>query len=100
MPSGEYYRGGSSLTPRPNDVRVDPRTGLLEPTRGVSVLDKPEGLERFGGAYRVAATPDNLRIIRRGRDPHHYEIVPAYPMTQAEYEDALNQVVLDPVERS
>jgi hypothetical protein len=41
--------------------------------------------------------PDNLRIIQRGRDPHHFEIVPAAPMTRAEYEAALGQISLTPV---
>jgi hypothetical protein len=92
-----FYRGGPSLTPRPGDVRVDPATGLLQPTHGVSVFDRPDGLERFGGAHRLDAIPDNLRVIQRGRDQHHHEIVPAVPMTQAEYADSLAKIVLTPV---
>jgi hypothetical protein len=92
----DYYRGGNSLTPRPQDVRIDPATGLLLTTHGVFVFDRPDGLERFGGAFRVTAIPDTLKIIRRGRNPHHFEIVPAQPMTLADYEAALGQIVLVP----
>ncbi len=62
MPSGEFYRGGNSLKPRSQDVRIDPTNGLLRPTHGISVFDEPEGLDRFGGAYRVTGVPDTLRL--------------------------------------
>lgn len=97
MAGGVFYRGGSGLVPRPGDTRVDPATGLLHTTRGVSVADRPDGLDRFGGAHVVTNVPDSLHIIQRGRDPHHFEIAPATPMTPAEYETALRQIVLVPV---
>ncbi len=97
MPILEYYRGGTSLKPGPRDVRIHRATGLVQTTHGVSVSDRPNNLERFGGAYRVVALPDNLKIVQRGRDPHHFEIVAATPMTLVEYEDALSKVVLVPV---
>jgi hypothetical protein len=37
-----------------------------------------------------------LKVVQRGRDPHHIEIVPAQPMTLADYEAALRKVVLSP----
>ncbi len=89
-----FYRGGSGLRPRPREVRIDPVTGLVQTTHGISVFDRPDNLERFGGAHEVVSVPANLRIIQRGRDPHHFEIVPAVPMTPAEYEVALQQIVL------
>jgi hypothetical protein len=95
--AARFYRGGSSLRPRPGEVRIDPATGLLRTTHGISVFDRPDNLDRFGGAYEVMTVPDNLRIIQRGRDPHHFEIVPAVPMSFAEYETALQQIVLDVV---
>ena len=94
MPGKEFYRGGNSLKPRRQDVRLDTTTGLLRPTHGVSVFDRPDGLDRFGGAYRLTAIPANLRIVQRGRNPHHHEVVLAYPMTLAEYEAALRRIVL------
>lgn len=97
MAAPEFYRGGNSLEPTPGDVRVDPRTALLRTTHGVSVWDRPDGLGRFGGAFRIENVPAELRIIQRGRDPHHFEIVPARPMTFDEYEATLAQIVLDPV---
>jgi hypothetical protein len=92
-----FYRGGSSLRPRPGEVRLDPATGSLRTTHGISVFDRPENLDRFGGAYEVMTIPDTLRIIQRGRDPHHFEIVPAAPMTFAGNEAALKQIVLSSV---
>ncbi|HUR53352.1 MAG TPA: hypothetical protein VMZ71_04440 [Gemmataceae bacterium] len=41
--------------------------------------------------------PPNLAIVRAGRRPGHYEIAPAYPMTDDEYEQALEQIMLMPV---
>ncbi len=94
MSTDEFYRGGNSLRAKQQEVRIDPITGLLRTTHGISVFDRPDNLDRFGGAYRVTAVPDDLRIIQRGRDPHHFEIVPARPMTLAEYEQVLNQITL------
>ena len=93
----EYYRGGSNLTPKPRDVRIDRATGMLDSRRGVSVYDRSDNLDRFGGAHRVTNVPSSLKVVQRGRDPHHYEIVPATPMTLDEYEEALATIVLVPV---
>jgi hypothetical protein len=84
----EYYRGGNSLKPRSREVKIDRATGLLSTKRGVSVYDRPDGLDRFGGAHRVSHLPAELQVIQYGQDPHHFEIVPTRPMTLAEYEDA------------
>jgi hypothetical protein len=94
---GDYYRGGNSLKPRPREIRIDRATGLVKPTRGVSVYDRPDNLERFGGAHRVTNVPENLRIVQVGPDPTHFEIVPAHPMPLAEYEAVLDKIILVPV---
>ena len=97
MATGEaYYRGGTSLKPRPFEVKFDPITGLLQPTHGISVFNRPDHLDRFGGAYRVTGVPEDLKIIPRGRDPSPLEVVPARPMTLAEYEAALGKIGLVP----
>src|SRR5690242_11726813 len=96
MTPAEFYRGGRSLKPKLREVRIDPATGLVKPERGISVFNRPDNLERFGGAHRVTNVPERLKIIQHGRDPHHFEIVPARPMTLAEYEEALNEIVLVP----
>jgi hypothetical protein len=93
----DYYRGGSSLKPRPIDVRIDPATGLLRPGRGVSVFSRPDGLDRFGGAHRVTQVPPELAIVQVGRNPTHFEIVPVRPMNLDEYEQALGKIVLVPI---
>ncbi|MCU0703358.1 MAG: hypothetical protein MUF18_05140 [Fimbriiglobus sp.] len=96
MSQQRYFRGGPSLTPRPVDLRPNPTTGLLRPGRGVSVFSEPGGLERFGGAYEVMGVPPDLVIVQTGKNPKHYEIAPAAPMTMAEYVAALGQIVLIP----
>jgi acetoin utilization deacetylase AcuC-like enzyme len=92
-----YYRGGPSLAPRRLDVKFDRATGLVLPERGVSVSTRPDGLDRFGGAYEVGPLPPGLVVIQWGADPHHHEIIPATAMTFSEYADLLKQVPLTPV---
>ena len=94
MAAGSFFRGGNSLIPKPREVKIDPATGLVQTQRGVSVFDRPDNLQRFGGAFLVTNVPESLQIIQQGRDPTHYEIVPAAPMTMDEYEEALNSIVL------
>lgn len=94
MATGRFYRGGSNLRPRPGEVRVDPGTGLQRTTHGISVFDRPDNLDRLGGAHEVVSLPDSLSITQRGRDLHHFEIVPAAAMPLAEYEAALQQIIL------
>jgi hypothetical protein len=90
------YRGGPSLTPTPRDVKVDAATGLVQPIRGVSVHADPAKVQRFGGAYRIESIPASLKVVQRGRDPEHYEIIPAIAMTLPDYEALLKQVTLQP----
>jgi hypothetical protein len=97
MSPTDYYRGGTNLKPRLRDVQIDPTTGLVQPTRGISVFNQPDNLGRFGGAYRVTNLLPNLHIIQRGRDPTHFEIVPLSPMSLLEYQEALSKIVLIPV---
>ena len=85
MDAPKYYRGGPSLKPRPSDYRIDRGTGLVKTVRGVFVRDQPDGFDRFGGAYEVGSLPDNLHVNQIGKDPHHFEIAPAVPMTPAEF---------------
>ena len=92
-----FYRGGSDLTPRVEEVKLDRVTALVGVTHGVSVFDNPDQVEHFGGAYRVVSIPESLTIIQRGRDPKHFEIVPAQPMSWDDYNAALHTIQLLPV---
>ena len=92
-----FYRGGSSLKPRRFELRFDQASGLVKPERGVSVSTRPDGLDRFGGAFGLGPIPTGLRAVQIGRDPHHYEIVPVAPMTLDRYEELLDQIPLSPV---
>jgi hypothetical protein len=89
-----YYRGGNSLRPRRIDLRFDRVTGLVLPKRGVSVYSRPDGLDRFGGAYRVDNIPPELQVVRTGNDPTHFEIIPVRAMPLGDYEAALATITL------
>jgi hypothetical protein len=41
---------------------------------------------------------EGLTIQQRGRDPNHYELMPAEPMTFERYVALLTQVVLRPLQ--
>ena len=97
MATDVYYRGGRALEPKPGEVKVDPGTGLLRTTYGISVSSTPEGLERFGGAFVIGGVPETLRIIQRGRRPEHFEVVPARPMSLEDYRAELAKITLTPL---
>jgi hypothetical protein len=88
-----------SLVPRPNDYKVDPTTGFVKETHGVSVFDNSASVAGKGFVpHRIDmdSVPSSLRIIQRGRDPRHFEIVPApgASLTPEAYSQALSQVQL------
>lgn len=85
------YRGGNSLEARKIDVQIDKTTGLVKPTRGVSLsTDEANMVQRYGEAKEIGSIPDKLQIIRTSGN--HYEIAPRSPMTMEEYQELLNQV--------
>lgn len=95
------FRGGDDLTPRLGiDVLYNAETGLLRTDRGISLFDDPVKAERFGGAYKVEFIPDGLKVQQRGRDPSHYELMPAEAMTFERYIELLKQVALRPVQKN
>ena len=77
------------------DVKPDKATGLIPPTRGVSLNSNPNNpnVVRNGGAFEVKSIPEGLQIIRTKDD--HFEIVPTRPMTVDDYNDLLKQVELE-----
>ena len=66
---------------------------LVQPTRGVSLSDKKENLEKMSmEAYEVDQIPETLQIVKTGRS--HYEITPKKPMTVDEYQAELAKVTV------
>jgi RHS repeat-associated protein len=90
---GPLYRGGNNFNVRPN-IDVNIKDGLVQTNKGVSLNMDPSKVEKFGGAYRVESIPDQLKIIQRGVNPGHFEIVPKSPMPLEKYIELLKQVVL------
>jgi hypothetical protein len=97
-----FFRGARpgeepSFVPRPNEYKVDSSTGSVRPTHGVSVFDNPASVSSKGFVpYEVdqSTIPSELRIIQRGGDPRHYEIVPqqGISLTPQQYTDLLCQI--------
>jgi hypothetical protein len=58
------YRGGDSLEARVGvGIQVDPVTGLVKLTHGLSLDLDPAAMQRFGGAFLVESVPPELKII-------------------------------------
>jgi len=93
------YRGGLSVKFKPHEVKADRITGLLKPSHGISVDSNANNVVRFGGAYPVISIPPGLKIIQRGQRETHFEIVPASPMTSAEYQALLDEIELETTPR-
>jgi hypothetical protein len=83
-PTTNYYRGARpganpSFVPRPIDFKVDPATGFVKDTYGVSIFDNPGSLLSKGfepHQIDLNSMPDSLQIIQRGGNPRHFEITP------------------------
>jgi hypothetical protein len=79
-----FFRGARpgeepSLEPRPGEYKVDPETGNVKPTHGVSVFDNPGSVASKGfepHEIDTSSIPRGLRIVQRGLDLAHHEIVP------------------------
>ena len=86
------YRGGDDFTVKSNEVKINPETGDVKTTHGVSLDVNPETVSRFGGAYKIESLPEGLKIIQRGARPEHFEIVPEYEMPLETFQELLNQI--------
>ncbi|OKH44335.1 hypothetical protein NIES2101_28410 [Calothrix sp. HK-06] len=89
-----FYRGGSRFLAKLNEVKIDQNTGFLKPTNGIYVHLDPNKVRRFGGAYKIIYFPDTLKMIQRGGDPQHYEIVPkeANLLTFEQFNEELGKI--------
>ena len=86
------YRGGK-YKPRAKDIAIDPETGLVQPTKGISVNTDPSKVQQFGKVSRVDSIPSELKFIKTG-GPGHYEIVPKKAMTLERYQELLDQITI------
>ena len=100
--SANYYRGARageepSFTPRPNEYRVDQQTGFVRETHGVSVFDNAASVSSRGyvpNRVEQNSIPESLRVIQRGSDSSHFEIVPrpGANLTPQQYIDACAKI--------
>lgn len=89
-----FYRGGNNFEARPYEVRIDPETNYVKPTHGILIHKDADRVRRFGGAYKIVFLPDTLKIVQRGREPSHHEIVPleANFLTYEQYQEELRKI--------
>jgi hypothetical protein len=67
-----------SFEPGPSDLKVG-SDGIVKPTHGISVFNNPQSVVVKGfdpHAINPSSIPPQRRIIQRGKDPKHFEIVP------------------------
>ncbi|MBS1911272.1 MAG: DUF4157 domain-containing protein [Bacteroidetes bacterium] len=88
------FRGGPTISIEVRHVRI--QNGLVQTTHGASLWSIPEKVENFGGSFEVESLPDELKIIQRGDNLEHFEIVPREPMVFEKYQKLLNEVKLKP----
>lgn len=88
------YRGGS-LQATLKDVKMDPMTGLLKNTHGISLNVDPSKVSRFGDLQQILSLPPQLRVIQRGKDLGHFEITPRHSGTMdfTQFNQFLQEVV-------
>ncbi|MDR0746520.1 MAG: RHS domain-containing protein, partial [Helicobacteraceae bacterium] len=95
-----FFRGAKKGEPvsfkaKPGEYRIDNKTGLVKDTHGVSVFDNPQSVMNKGfDPHKVdmSTVSGDLKIIQRGKDLHHYEIVPSKPMSLEAYQEALSKI--------
>jgi hypothetical protein len=91
------FRGGGDFTVKDKDIKIDPQTGQVKTTHGISVHTDAEKMSKFNGAFKIVSLPDELRIIQRGKDMNHFEIVPKQQMSKEDFQKHLNQIKTEKV---
>jgi RHS repeat-associated protein len=88
------FRGGGTFVIPDNNSGIRIVGGLVQPTYGLSVNVDPlnKHVVDKGGAYLIIRFPSALKIIRRGDNPGHYEIVPREPMPREEFQKFLYEI--------
>ncbi len=102
LSGGTYYRGSKAgqpvtFTAKPNEFKVDPKTGIVKPTHGVSLFDNEQSIAGKGfepNEVDPESVPDTLQIKQRGNDPKHFEIMPAdeAKLTPEQYQNELSKL--------
>jgi len=92
----DVYRGGSEMKVEPTHIRIDPETGLVKSTHGLSLDTDSGALARFGATPKIKRIPPELKIIQRGGRDTHFEVVPREPMTPARYQELVDRIEFHP----
>jgi hypothetical protein len=92
------YRGGGDLMPKYHLSEVKIKNGKVQPIRGISLELDPTEAAKHGPPHRVKSIPDELEIVQRGRRPSHHELRPKVELPVKQFEELLEQVVLEPIQ--
>lgn len=87
------YRGGN-LTLKLKDVKINSINGLITTKNGISLYSTASKVLRFGRAYKIEYIPKGLKIIQKGKDLTHFEIVPTKEITFERFQSLLNQIII------
>ena len=87
----------TGLTVTANHATAPPScgTGNVKTTHNVSVFDNPVSVINKGfepNKIDMSKISDKLKIIQRGNDLKHFEIVPAQPMPLVDYINELAKI--------
>ena len=52
------YRGGDDFTVKNNEIKINPETGNVKTSHGVSLDVNSDTVSKFGGAYKIESLPD------------------------------------------
>lgn len=96
-PDGEpVYRGGNKFKLRDKDYKLD-GDGFVTTRRGPSVNTSIKEAASHGKPHKLMKMPDGLGLKKDGNDPGHYIIVPTRKMHLDEFQQLLNEIVLERV---
>ena len=84
------YRGGE-YNVRDCDIKIDKKTGLVKPKRGISVNSNPAKVAQFGKVSMVDSIPDEL-ILNQIGSKGHYEIIPKVAMSKERYIQLIGEI--------
>ncbi|WP_299390697.1 RHS repeat-associated core domain-containing protein [Pelagibius sp.] len=95
-----FYRGAAKgqvpdFKAASREYRVDPTTGYVKDSHGVSVFDNPTSVRQKGfepHEIDLNSIPAELQVKQRGLDPRHYEIRPrpGTKLTPEQYQEKLD----------
>jgi hypothetical protein len=91
----KIFRGGSTFEAELHHLKINKKTGQVQPTHGLSLdISATSKNVASRGAHQIKSIPSELKIIQRGGNINHFEVVPRAPMTVERFQGLLRQIEL------